>query len=67
MLEDELPTRYVLTLATAQRLVAPGLAQAEQRGLNHLVVGVCDEAGRLISFARQDDAEPGQPSPASDE
>ena len=58
VLEDELPTRYVLTLAVAQRLVAAGLAQAEQRGLNHLVVGVCDEAGRLISFARQDAAEP---------
>jgi uncharacterized protein GlcG (DUF336 family) len=57
-MEDELPTRHVLTLAVAQRLVAAGLAQAEQRGLNHLVVGVCDEAGRLISFARQDGAEP---------
>lgn len=58
MLSKELPTRHVLTLAVAQRLVAAGLAQAVTRGLTHLVVGVCDEAGRLIAFARQDDAEP---------
>lgn len=58
MLEDELPTRHLLTLAVAQRLVAAGLDEAGARGLTHLVVGVCDEAGRLIAFARQDDAEP---------
>lgn len=58
MLEDELPTRHVLTLAVAQRLIAAGLDEAEARGLTHLVIGVCDDAGRLIAFARQDDAEP---------
>jgi glc operon protein GlcG len=58
MLKDELPTRHVLTLAVAQRLVAAGLAEAAARGLAHLVVGVCDEAGRLVAFARQDGAEP---------
>jgi uncharacterized protein GlcG (DUF336 family) len=58
VLQDELPIRHVLTLAVAQRLVAAGLTQAEMRGLSHLVVGVCDEAGRLVAFARQDDAEP---------
>lgn len=58
MIEDELPTRHVLTLEVAQRLVAASLAEAAARGATHLVVGVCDEAGRLIAFARQDDAEP---------
>ena len=58
MLESELPTRHVLTLAAAQRLVAAALADAEARGLTRIVVGVCDDAGRLIAFARQDDAEP---------
>lgn len=58
MIEDELPTRHLLTLAVARRLVDAALAEADTRGLTRLVVGVCDEAGRLIAFARQDDAEP---------
>jgi len=58
MIEDELPTRHVLTLAVARRLVDAALAEAEGRGLSTLVIGVCDEAGRLIAFARQDGAEP---------
>ena len=58
MLEDELPTRYFLTLAVAQRLADAALAEASKRNLNHLVVAVCDESGRLVAFARQDDAEP---------
>ena len=58
MIEDELPTRHLLTLAVARRLVDAVLAEADARGLTQLVVGVCDEAGRLIAFARQDDAEP---------
>lgn len=58
MLEDELPTRHLLTLAVAQRLVDACLAEADTRGLNQLVFAVCDESGRLIAFARQDDAEP---------
>jgi glc operon protein GlcG len=58
MLEDELPNRPFLTLAVAQRLVAAGLAAAEARGLNRLVIAVCDAGGRLVAFARQDDAEP---------
>lgn len=58
MLESELPTRPVLTLEVAQKLIAAGLREAEDRGLNTMVVGVCDDGGRLIAFARQDDAEP---------
>lgn len=58
MLEDELPTRHFLTLAVARRLVDAGLAEAQRRGLTTLVFGVCDAAGRLVAFARQDDAEP---------
>lgn len=58
MIEDELPARHLLTLAVAQRLVEAGLAEAEARNLTRLVVAVCDESGRLIAFARQDDAEP---------
>lgn len=58
MIEDELPVRHVLTLAVARRLVDAALAEADGRGLGTLVVGVCDEAGRLIAFARQDGAEP---------
>ena len=58
MLEDELPVRHSLTLAVAQRMVEACLAEAVARGLTQLVIGVCDEGGRLIAFARQDDAEP---------
>jgi glc operon protein GlcG len=58
VIEDELPVRPVLTLAVARRLVDAALAEADGRGLTTLVVGVCDEAGRLIAFARQDGAEP---------
>jgi len=58
MIEDELPLRHVLTLAVARRLVDAALAEAHERGLSTLVVGVCDEAGRLVAFARQDGAEP---------
>ena len=54
----ELPSRPFLTLAAAQRLVEAGLGEARTRGLNQLVIGVCDAAGRLVAFARQDDAEP---------
>lgn len=58
MIEDRLPTRHVLTLALAQEIVAAALRECEQRGLSKMVVGVTDESGRLIAFARQDDAEP---------
>jgi len=58
MLEDQLPTRYFLTLAVAQKMVDAALRAATERGLDHLVVGVCDASGRLIAFARQDGAEP---------
>jgi glc operon protein GlcG len=58
VIEDELPVRHVLTLAVARRLVDAALTEAETRRLGTLVIGVCDEAGRLIAFARQDGAEP---------
>jgi glc operon protein GlcG len=58
VIEDRLPTRHFLTLEVAQELVAAGLAEAEQRGLSKMVVCVTDAAGRLIAFARQDEAEP---------
>lgn len=54
----QLPSRPFLTLEAAQRLVEAGLGEARARGLNRLVIGVCDAAGRLVAFARQDDAEP---------
>ena len=58
MIVERLPTRHVLTLAVAQEIVAAGLKECEQRSLTKMVVGVTDESGRLIAFARQDDAEP---------
>jgi glc operon protein GlcG len=58
MLENELPSRPFLTLEVARRIVDAALAEAERRELDHLVVTVCDQAGFLIAFARQDDAEP---------
>jgi uncharacterized protein GlcG (DUF336 family) len=58
MHENEFPTRPFLTLEVAQKLIAAGLDEAEVRGLNTVVVAVCDDGGRLIAFARQDDAEP---------
>ena len=58
MLEDELPVHPFLTLNVAKRIVDAALADAESRGLTHLVVGVCDASGRLVAFARQDGAEP---------
>lgn len=58
MPEIELPTRPFLTLAVARDIVDAGLAEARSRELNKLVVAVCGADGRLIAFARQDDAEP---------
>lgn len=58
MLADELPQRPFLTLAIARRIVDAAVAEATKRELTHLVVGVCDASGRLVAFARQDDAEP---------
>jgi glc operon protein GlcG len=58
VLESELPTRPFLTLGVAQRIVDAALAEAERQNLTHLVVAVCDSSGRLIAFARQDEAEP---------
>jgi glc operon protein GlcG len=58
VIEDRLPTRPFLTLAVAQELVAASLAEAEKRELNRMVVAVADAGGRLVAFARQDDAEP---------
>lgn len=58
MIEERLPTRPFLTLEVAQELVAAALAEAGRRELNKMVVAVTDAGGRLIAFARQDDAEP---------
>jgi len=58
VIEDRLPLRPHLTLAVAQEIVAFALVECERRELSKMVVGVTDAAGRLVAFARQDDAEP---------
>ena len=54
----DLPHRPFLTLAVAQALIEASLKEATARGLQHLVAGVVGADGRLIAFARQDEAEP---------
>src|ERR1700747_3429102 len=55
-LQAELPTKKVLTLGVAKRLVGAAEAEAKKRGAT-VVIAVVDDGGRLILFERLDDTQ----------
>jgi glc operon protein GlcG len=55
-LQAELPTKRVLTLGLAKRLVAAAEAEAKKRGAT-VVIAVVDDGGQLILLERLDDTQ----------
>jgi glc operon protein GlcG len=55
-LQAELPTKKVLTLAMAKKLVAAAEAEAKKRGAT-VVIAVVDDGGQLIFLERLDDTQ----------
>ena len=55
-LQAELPTKKVLTLGLAKRLVAAAEAEAKKRGAT-VVLAVVDDGGQLILLERLDDTQ----------
>jgi glc operon protein GlcG len=55
-LQAELPTKKVLTLGMAKRLVAAAEAEAKKRGAT-VVIAVVDDGGQLILLERLDDTQ----------
>jgi glc operon protein GlcG len=55
-LQAELPTKKVLTLGLAKRLVAAAEAEAKKRGAT-VVIEVVDDGGQLILLERLDDTQ----------
>ena len=55
-LQAELPTKKVLTLGLAKRLVAAAEAEARKRGAT-VVIAVVDDGGQLILLERLDDTQ----------
>src|SRR5262250_1517479 len=55
-LQAELPTKKVLTLGLAKRLVAVAEAEAKKRGAT-VVIAVVDDGGQLILLERLDDTQ----------
>src|SRR5437870_13238454 len=53
-LQAELPTKKVLTLGMAKKLVAAAEAEAKKRGAT-VVIAVVDDGGELILLERLDD------------
>src|SRR5436853_7768350 len=53
-LQAELPTKKVLTLGIAKKLVAAAEAEAKKRGTT-VVIAVVDDGGQLILLERLDD------------
>ena len=56
VLQAELPTKKVLTLGLAKRLVAAAEAEAKKRGAT-VVIAVVDDGGHLILLERLDDTQ----------
>src|SRR5438034_9253706 len=52
-LQAELPTKKVLTLGMAKKLVAAAEAEAKKRGAT-VVIGVVDDGGQVILLERLD-------------
>jgi glc operon protein GlcG len=55
-LQAELPTKKVLTLGIAKKLVAAAEAEAKKRGAT-VVIAVVDDGGQLILLERLDDTQ----------
>jgi glc operon protein GlcG len=55
-LQAELPTKKVLTLGMAKKLVAAAEAEAKKRGAT-VVIAVVDDGGQLIFLERLDDTQ----------
>jgi glc operon protein GlcG len=55
-MQAELPTKKVLTLGLAKRLVAAAEAEAKKRGAT-VVIAVVDDGGQLILLERLDDTQ----------
>jgi len=55
-LQAELPTKKVLTLGLAKKLVAAAEAEAKKRGAT-VVIAVVDDGGQLILLERLDDTQ----------
>src|SRR5260370_40700253 len=55
-LQAELPTKKVLTLGLAKRLVAAAEAEAKKRGAT-VVIALVDDGGQLILLERLDDTQ----------
>jgi len=55
-LQAELPTKKILTLGLAKRLVAAAEAEAKKRGAT-VVIAVVDDGGQLILLERLDDTQ----------
>ena len=55
-LQAELPTKEILTLGLAKRLVAAAEAEAKKRGAT-VVIAVVDDGGQLILLERLDDTQ----------
>src|SRR5215471_8807890 len=55
-LQAELPTKRVLTLGMAKKLVAAAEAEAKKRGAT-VVIAVVDDGGQLILLERLDDTQ----------
>jgi len=55
-LQAELPTKKVLTLGIAKKLVAAAEAEAKKRGTT-VVIAVVDDGGQLILLERLDDTQ----------
>jgi glc operon protein GlcG len=56
VVQAELPTKKVLTLGMAKRLVAAAEAEAKKRGAT-VVIAVVDDGGQLILLERLDDTQ----------
>jgi glc operon protein GlcG len=56
VLQAELPTKKVLTLGVAKKLVAAAEAEAKKRGAT-VVIAVVDDGGQLILLERLDDTQ----------
>ena len=56
VLQAELPTKKVLTLGMAKKLVAAAEAEAKKRGAT-VVIAVVDDGGQLILLERLDDTQ----------
>ncbi len=56
VLQAELPTKRVLTLGMAKKLVAAAEAEAKKRGAT-VVIAVVDDGGQLILLERLDDTQ----------